>query len=225
MSFPNRALLERHVRSDRHLTAMSRVNDPHVNPRPFKCDDCGIAFRIHGHLAKHLRSKAHVGKLEGLKPSRDEEESGDVDEDEEIDVTEGGDAGELIASEVASDCGTSLKTIPVKRVVEVEEGLTASKNELNCVEVENQRGEKLDIQPIDMSVEFDTVRRDKLTEDLNRDRVFSRKTLDVSTVEDEKRNENGSESYGVAERAPSNSTFTCPICQKVVNDLVAFQVS
>lgn len=36
------------------------------NPRPFKCDDCKIAFRIHGHLAKHLRSKMHIMKLECL---------------------------------------------------------------------------------------------------------------------------------------------------------------
>jgi hypothetical protein len=34
------------------------------NPRPFKCSDCKIAFRIHGHLAKHLRSKMHIMKLE-----------------------------------------------------------------------------------------------------------------------------------------------------------------
>ncbi|KAF5292805.1 hypothetical protein FQA39_LY13850 [Lamprigera yunnana] len=35
-------------------------------PRPFKCTDCNIAFRIHGHLAKHLRSKLHIMKLECL---------------------------------------------------------------------------------------------------------------------------------------------------------------
>lgn len=36
------------------------------NPRPFKCTDCKVAFRIHGHLAKHLRSKMHIMKLECL---------------------------------------------------------------------------------------------------------------------------------------------------------------
>lgn len=36
------------------------------NPRPFKCEDCKVAFRIHGHLAKHLRSKMHILKLECL---------------------------------------------------------------------------------------------------------------------------------------------------------------
>lgn len=36
------------------------------NPRPFKCADCKSAFRIHGHLAKHLRSKMHIMKLECL---------------------------------------------------------------------------------------------------------------------------------------------------------------
>jgi hypothetical protein len=35
------------------------------NPRPFQCTDCATGFRIHGHLAKHLRSKIHVMKLEG----------------------------------------------------------------------------------------------------------------------------------------------------------------
>lgn len=36
------------------------------NPRPFKCPDCKIAFRIHGHLAKHLRSKMHIMRMECL---------------------------------------------------------------------------------------------------------------------------------------------------------------
>ena len=36
------------------------------NPRPFKCTDCQKSFRIHGHLAKHLRSKMHIMKLECL---------------------------------------------------------------------------------------------------------------------------------------------------------------
>ena len=31
-----------------------------------RCEDCDIAFRIHGHLAKHLRSKSHVTLLEKL---------------------------------------------------------------------------------------------------------------------------------------------------------------
>lgn len=37
-----------------------------TNPRPFKCSFCKISFRIFGHLSKHLRSKIHIGKLEGL---------------------------------------------------------------------------------------------------------------------------------------------------------------
>ncbi len=36
------------------------------NPRPFKCPECKIAFRIHGHLAKHLRSKMHIMRMECL---------------------------------------------------------------------------------------------------------------------------------------------------------------
>lgn len=57
VSFQNRALLDRHQRSERHAC---RSDDP----RPFKCDPCGVAFRIHGHLAKHLRSKMHTAKCE-----------------------------------------------------------------------------------------------------------------------------------------------------------------
>lgn len=34
------------------------------NPRPYGCPECDIAFRKHGHLAKHLRSKSHITKLE-----------------------------------------------------------------------------------------------------------------------------------------------------------------
>lgn len=37
-----------------------------LNPRPFECADCSIAFRIYGHLAKHLRSKLHIMRLECL---------------------------------------------------------------------------------------------------------------------------------------------------------------
>ncbi|MFH4979733.1 hypothetical protein AB6A40_006442 [Gnathostoma spinigerum] len=37
-----------------------------VNPRSFVCSDCNIGFRKHGILAKHLRSKTHVQKLESL---------------------------------------------------------------------------------------------------------------------------------------------------------------
>ena len=42
------------------------------NPRSFYCGDCNIRFRIHGdghgqgHLAKHLRSKQHIMKLENI---------------------------------------------------------------------------------------------------------------------------------------------------------------
>ena len=41
------------------------------NPRPYGCSECDTAFRKHGHLAKHLRSKSHITRLEsrGLIPS------------------------------------------------------------------------------------------------------------------------------------------------------------
>ncbi|KRZ88287.1 Zinc finger protein 40 [Trichinella sp. T8] len=42
------------------------VNASASNPRPFQCADCDSAFRIHGHLAKHLRSKLHIMKLESV---------------------------------------------------------------------------------------------------------------------------------------------------------------
>lgn len=40
------------------------------NPRPYGCTECDVAFRKHGHLAKHLRSKSHITKMEanGLVP-------------------------------------------------------------------------------------------------------------------------------------------------------------
>lgn len=40
------------------------------NPRPYGCNECDVAFRKHGHLAKHLRSKSHITKMEanGLVP-------------------------------------------------------------------------------------------------------------------------------------------------------------
>lgn len=40
------------------------------NPRPYGCPECDVAFRKHGHLAKHLRSKSHIMKMEsnGLVP-------------------------------------------------------------------------------------------------------------------------------------------------------------
>lgn len=40
------------------------------NPRPYGCTECEVAFRKHGHLAKHLRSKSHIMKMEsnGLVP-------------------------------------------------------------------------------------------------------------------------------------------------------------
>lgn len=34
------------------------------NPRPYYCPECEIGFRKHGHLAKHLRSKSHIMKME-----------------------------------------------------------------------------------------------------------------------------------------------------------------
>lgn len=46
------------------MTSSSAPSGSRGNPRPFVCTDCQVGFRIHGHLAKHLRSKMHVMKLE-----------------------------------------------------------------------------------------------------------------------------------------------------------------
>ncbi|CDW52118.1 zinc finger protein [Trichuris trichiura] len=49
-----------------HPQEASVSQKPACNPRPFVCTDCDVAFRIHGHLAKHLRSKLHIMKLESV---------------------------------------------------------------------------------------------------------------------------------------------------------------
>ncbi|KAK6111711.1 Zinc finger C2H2 type family protein [Brugia pahangi] len=45
----------------------ANTNLSSMNPRSFMCTDCNIGFRKHGILAKHLRSKTHVMKLESLR--------------------------------------------------------------------------------------------------------------------------------------------------------------
>lgn len=59
ITFNTRNLLKKHSCSE--LMLSSTTNN---NPRPFKCTYCEKEFRIQGHLAKHLRSKTHVQKLE-----------------------------------------------------------------------------------------------------------------------------------------------------------------
>lgn len=61
-SFASRAALEQH-RSREHRGDSESVTIA-ADPRPFKCDECGVAFRIQGHLAKHKRSKVHAARLE-----------------------------------------------------------------------------------------------------------------------------------------------------------------
>lgn len=59
-TFNSRNLLQKH--------SCTECRDlPSQNPRPFECTYCERAFRIQGHLAKHLRSKGHVQKLESDK--------------------------------------------------------------------------------------------------------------------------------------------------------------
>lgn len=67
--FQTQNRLHRHTR-DNKCQKLNVVETPgnsaKNNPRPFECADCSRAFRIHGHLAKHLRSKTHVQRLENL---------------------------------------------------------------------------------------------------------------------------------------------------------------
>lgn len=61
---------QKHERSEGHRTKVRNITTfgqvSARNPRPFECSDCRTAFRIQGHLAKHIRSKTHVQKLECL---------------------------------------------------------------------------------------------------------------------------------------------------------------
>uniref|UniRef100_A0A915HIT5 C2H2-type domain-containing protein n=1 Tax=Romanomermis culicivorax TaxID=13658 RepID=A0A915HIT5_ROMCU len=93
----------------------SRINNQPLSndPRPFKCHYCEIAFRIHGHLAKHLRSKAHVMKLEALSlvpPGA-------------LSVLEEGDRLSQIDT---SDCENSLRSL-LKLMEKLNNGNSASK--------------------------------------------------------------------------------------------------
>jgi len=62
-SFVSRTSLEHHqVRKHHRVPPESAAISS--DPRPFKCDECGVAFRIQGHLDKHKRSKVHAARLE-----------------------------------------------------------------------------------------------------------------------------------------------------------------
>lgn len=60
-TFASNSLLASH-RLAEHQDANSGAD----SPRRYRCDDCGRAFRIPGHLAKHRRSKMHAARVEGL---------------------------------------------------------------------------------------------------------------------------------------------------------------
>ena len=68
VSFRTKGQLQKHKRSVGHFNKVNinaTFGTPTAsNPWPFKCIDCKIAFRIQGHLAKYLRSKMHIMKLE-----------------------------------------------------------------------------------------------------------------------------------------------------------------
>jgi uncharacterized Zn-finger protein len=70
VSFITKCDLQSHESSLLHFKKVNRkmnFDTPTTeNPRRFKCADCGISFRFNGHLAKHLRSKMHIMKLECL---------------------------------------------------------------------------------------------------------------------------------------------------------------
>ena len=60
-SFASRAALDQHRSKEHHGDPDSVAS---ADPRPYKCNKCGVAFRIQGHLAKHKRSKVHAARLE-----------------------------------------------------------------------------------------------------------------------------------------------------------------
>lgn len=68
LRFTSSDLLKVHEQTESHLSMLQQpiIIPTSANPRPFKCDDCDIAFRVKGHLAKHLRSRAHVLNWEHL---------------------------------------------------------------------------------------------------------------------------------------------------------------
>lgn len=73
-SFASRNALEFHRARERHGETAAEFAT-NSDPRPYKCDECGVAFRIQGHLAKHKRSKVHAARLE---TSQDVPGSGDA---------------------------------------------------------------------------------------------------------------------------------------------------
>jgi len=82
-SFTSRAAMEQHASREHHDaggSAESYVNTSAADPRPFKCDECGVAFRIQGHLAKHKRSKVHATRLEQSQEDLGGATGGDVEE-------------------------------------------------------------------------------------------------------------------------------------------------
>lgn len=69
--FKTQSDLEKHLRSSLHETRSAKTEAFGVptmeNPRPFRCPYCDVKyFTKHGHLAKHLRSKLHIQRLETL---------------------------------------------------------------------------------------------------------------------------------------------------------------
>ncbi|XP_019632732.1 PREDICTED: LOW QUALITY PROTEIN: uncharacterized protein LOC109476285 [Branchiostoma belcheri] len=75
VSFRTKGHLSKHERSQTHHLKVEadaqfmewnevEVVDSTNDPRPFKCKECKVAFRIPGHLAKHLRSKGHAYAVE-----------------------------------------------------------------------------------------------------------------------------------------------------------------
>lgn len=98
-------------------------------PRPFECTDCCIAFRIHGHLAKHLRSKSHIMKLESL-------------EKVPIGIFAKLEENNEYFTEIdTSDCRNSLKSLLtlVNRLMYNQNTITSSKNNTTTNEVLTQK--------------------------------------------------------------------------------------
>ena len=106
-SFASRAALEHHRSKERHGETESVTN---ADPRPYKCEECGIAFRIQGHLAKHKRSKVHAARLENSQ--------------------------DLAGTADAEDCSGALPlTVDERELVESE--LDECQHEVSCQETDS----------------------------------------------------------------------------------------
>ena len=68
MTFRSVNTYEKHLANCYYVDDENKIENvpSSVNPRPFKCQSCNIAFRLQGFLIKHFRSRTHFNQLESL---------------------------------------------------------------------------------------------------------------------------------------------------------------